>query len=293
MISVDRKTIVQIFGGLMLRPELLSDIDKYQIEPSDFSQPLDKFIFSAIYNLYVGGAEKIHANDVETYLSENEVAKNILERENGKQFLIDCETYSESSNFPYYYKKFKKINLLRELQKSGYNISNIYSEDPLDDDHFAINDKFEKMTTEEILNLFKGEIASLEGKYVINSVMKEGTAYDGVRDLIKNLQSAPEVGVRLQGDIFNTICRGGRKGKLYLRSGSSGMGKTRSMVGDACNIAYPIRYEPRYNKWIATGTPEKVLYIMTEQDPEEIQTMILAYLTGYNEEIFLYGTYGP
>jgi len=63
------------------------------------------------------------------------------------------------------------------------------------------------------------------------------------------------------------------------------------MVGDACNIAYPIRYEPKYGKWVATGTPEKVLYIMTEQDPAEIQTMILAYLTGYNEDMFLYGTY--
>ena len=31
---------------------------------------------------------------------------------------------------------------------------------------------------------------------------------------------------------------------------------------------------------------------MTEQDPEEIKTMVLSYLTGYNEEIFLYGTYG-
>jgi replicative DNA helicase len=30
---------------------------------------------------------------------------------------------------------------------------------------------------------------------------------------------------------------------------------------------------------------------MTEQDPAEIQTMILAYLTGYNEDMFLYGTY--
>lgn len=31
---------------------------------------------------------------------------------------------------------------------------------------------------------------------------------------------------------------------------------------------------------------------MTEQDPSEIQTMILAYLTGINEEFFLYGTFG-
>ena len=64
------------------------------------------------------------------------------------------------------------------------------------------------------------------------------------------------------------------------------------MIGDACNIAYPIRFDRKKGKWVSTGSAEKVLYIMTEQDPAEIQTMILAYLTGYNEEIFLYGTYG-
>lgn len=73
---------------------------------------------------------------------------------------------------------------------------------------------------------------------------------------------------------------------------AQGTGKTRSAVADACQIAYPIRYEPKYGRWVATGTTEKVLYTMTEQDPAEIQTMILAYLTGYNEEIFLYGQYG-
>jgi len=52
----------------MCRPELLSDVDKYQLEPTDFSQQLDKMIFSAIYNLYAGGAERIHTIDVDTYL---------------------------------------------------------------------------------------------------------------------------------------------------------------------------------------------------------------------------------
>ena len=65
------------------------------------------------------------------------------------------------------------------------------------------------------------------------------------------------------------------------------------MVGDACNIAYPIRFDPKLNKWIETGSCEKVLYIMTEQDPEEIDTMILAYLSGYNEDVFTYGTFDP
>ena len=109
--------------------------------------------------------------------------------------------------------------------------------------------------------------------------------------MIKELKEEPEVGCPLQGDIFNTICRGGRKGKMYLRSAGTSVGKTRQMVGDCCCIAYPIRYDINKKEWVSTGNCEKVLYVMTEQDPEEIKTMILAYLTGYNEEIFLYGNY--
>ena len=78
---------------------------------------------------------------------------------------------------------------------------------------------------------------------------------------------------------------------LFLMNNFICTHNTRQMVGDACNIAYPIRFDRKLGKWVSTGSAEKVLYIMTEQDPAEIQTMILAYLTGYNEEIFLYGTY--
>lgn len=275
----------------MCRPELLSDVDKYQLEPTDFSQQLDKMIFSAIYNLFAGGAERIHTIDVDTYLQTNEVAKNLLEKNNGLAFIQDCEDLADPANFQLYYNKLKKINLLRDLQKNGRDISSFYCEDPLNEKYAEINERFEKMTATDIFNSLRGELADLENKYVINSVVEESNAATGIRELIKNLKETPEIGVHLQGEIFNTVCRGGRKGKLYLRSAGSGVGKTRSMVGDACQIAYPVRYDTKYQKWVYTGEPEKVLYVMTEQDPAEIQTMILAYLTGYNEDMFLYGTY--
>lgn len=275
----------------MCRPELLSDVDKYQLEPTDFSQQLDKMIFSAIYNLFAGGAERIHTIDVDTYLQTNEVAKNLLEKNNGLAFIQDCEDLADPANFQLYYNKLKKINLLRDLQKNGRDISPFYCEDPLNEKYAEINERFEKMTATDIFNSLRGELADLENKYVINSVVEESNAATGIRELIKNLKETPEIGVHLQGEIFNTVCRGGRKGKLYLRSAGSGVGKTRSMVGDACQIAYPARYDTKYQKWVYTGEPEKVLYVMTEQDPAEIQTMILAYLTGYNEDMFLYGTY--
>ena len=63
------------------------------------------------------------------------------------------------------------------------------------------------------------------------------------------------------------------------------------MVGDCCNLAYPIRYDTIENQWVATGHCEKICYVSTEQDISEIQTMILSWLTGINEECFLYGTF--
>lgn len=275
----------------MNKPQLLNDIDKYQIDPNEFPLPLDRYIYSSIYNLYAGGAESIHAVDIDTYLQTNELAKKTIEENNGIAFIQDCEAYAEPENFAYYYNRFKKFSLLRELQKTGKDISQFYCDDPLNLDADKINTKFEQLKPNDIINSLKGEIATLENRFSTNSVVKKMKASDGIRDLIKDLKVKPEVGIPLQGDIFNTITRGGRKGKLYLRSAASGVGKSRTMVGDACSIAYPIRYEPKYGKWISTGTPEKVLYVMTEQEMVEIQTMILAYLTGLNEEVFLYGTF--
>lgn len=292
MIQIDRHTIIQVLGGLMNHPDLLNETDKYNLAPEDFPNSLDKYGFSAIYNLYADGANKIHAVDVISLLQENLVAKNLIEKENGVTFFQDCEVNSDEGNFNFYYNRLKKLNLLREIQLTGRDTNDIFCENPLDDNYVEINEKFQKMSVNDIVNILKGEVASFENKYSYNNLVEESYAADDILELINEWRKTPEIGYQLQGDIFNTVCRGGRRGKLYLRSAPSSGGKSRQMVGDACNIAYPIRYDRNKREWVSTGSCEKVLYIMTEQDPEEIKTMILAYLTGYNEEIFLYGTYG-
>lgn len=292
MIQIDRHTIIQVLGGLMNHPDLLNETDKYNLAPEDFPNSLDKYGFSAIYNLYADGANKIHAVDVISLLQENLVAKNLIEKENGVTFFQDCEVNSDEGNFNFYYNRLKKLNLLREIQLTGRDTNDIFCENPLDDNYVEINEKFQKMSVNDIVNILKSEVANFENKYSYNNLVEESYAADDILELIDEWQKTPEIGYQLQGDIFNTVCRGGRRGKLYLRSAPSSGGKSRQMVGDACNIAYPIRYDRNKGEWVSTGSCEKVLYIMTEQDPEEIKTMILAYLTGYNEEIFLYGTYG-
>jgi len=290
MIKVDRHTVIQILGGLMARPDYLADTDKYCLEPANFPNLLDRYIFACINNLYNcgDGANKIRSIDIIEALKVNASAYAIFEKENGETFLQDCEANGEPENFDYYYKKLKKINLIIDLNKMGYNTEQFYSENLLD---VNANENFDKLTTDDILNKIKLETANLENKYAFNNKISEGKPTDGILDLVLSLRAAPEIGCRLQGDIYNTVLRGGRKGKMYLRSAGSGVGKTRRMVGDACYIAYPIRFDNNTNQWVSTGSCEKVLYIMTEQDTEEINTMILSYLSGINEEKLVYGNY--
>ena len=63
------------------------------------------------------------------------------------------------------------------------------------------------------------------------------------------------------------------------------------MIGDACYLAYPIRFNTETYAWEWAGGCEKVLYIATEQEKSEIQTMIVAYLAGVNEDNILFNSY--
>ena len=59
------------------------------------------------------------------------------------------------------------------------------------------------------------------------------------------------------------------------------------MVGNACNLAIPMYYDTITEEWINTSCNNKVLYITTELEHAEVQTLILAYMTGINEEKIL------
>lgn len=58
------------------------------------------------------------------------------------------------------------------------------------------------------------------------------------------------------------------------------------MVADACYMACSKIYDNVAGKWIEKGS-QPVLFISTELGIDEITTMCLAFLTGYNEEELL------
>lgn len=62
--------------------------------------------------------------------------------------------------------------------------------------------------------------------------------------------------------------------------------KTRSMLADACYMACNAIFDPENGEWVQKNN-QPVLFISTELDVEELTTMALAFLTGYNEEDIL------
>lgn len=58
------------------------------------------------------------------------------------------------------------------------------------------------------------------------------------------------------------------------------------MLADACYMACNAIFDPENGEWVQKNN-QPVLFISTELDVEELTTMALAFLTGYNEEDIL------
>lgn len=289
---LDEKNItLQIFGNLLKNSSILDRTDKYFLTANDFSSSFERRLFAIILTLHSQGARSIGINDIENYLKDIPSTYAVWEKEHGLDYLQDAEDLSDEGNFDYYYNKLKKINLLKSLKRAGYDISEFYIEDPLNPKYQEVNAHFEEVSTTDITNSFRKKLNRIENEVGINQENKVSHANDGARQLVESLKLTPDTGPRLQGKFFNTIVRGARKGKFFLRSAASGQGKTRRAVGDACYLSYPIRYNLQTQDWDWDGGTEKSLIIVTEQEEDEIQTMILSYLSGVNEDNILFSNY--
>ena len=287
----DKNVLRHVIGGLMQRPHLLSEVDKYSLTVSDFSSRFEKYIFSAITNLYCKGATNIQPIDIANYLESDATASKTFEINHGVEYLQDAVEFSSWENFSYYYEKLKKLNLIRDLKKQGFDTSAFYCDDLTANGADEINAKFEHLTVTDICNGVKRKLLQLESIYAQTGEVEESKASSGIRDFINHMHTTIEVGAPLQGAMYNKIFSGAQKKALTIRSGCSGLGKTRQAVGDACYLAYPIRYNSRARQWEQTGSCEKVLFIMTEQTMDQVRKMIIAYLSDINESRFKLGNF--
>lgn len=245
-----------------------------------------------MYNLYQTN-DKITLDSILDYLSVRPEYESIFKVNNGPLYVTKASENATLETFDYYYNRVKKFTLLRECEKIGISLKKYY--DPTN-----ILDVKKKQKQEEwldtvslsgIVELINDTVDTITTKYVEDVATHCYQAGENMSGLIDKYRQEPDYGAPMYGTFMNTITKGARPCKLYLRSGATGTGKTRSLIADACNFACDKIYSDHWEDWISNGTSLPTLYISTEQDQEEIQTMMLAFLSNVDEDHIISGKY--
>lgn len=289
----DTTAVLQVIGTVYNNPSLLDETDKYNITDEDFANSFHKIVFGSIYKLYELGAKKITIENIVDFLADRPKLEAEFKQNKGEEWLLRTIENAIPDSFDYYYNRMKKFSLLRAYDNIGLDVRFLYDPDNiLDTKKKQLQEDFlDNSSLGVIAQKIEEKIDNIKIKYVDDISEEAIVAGEGIFELIESLEERPEVGIPLYGSLINTVTKGARLGKFYLRSAPTGVGKSRTMIADACYIGTNEIYEPSFGGWIKTTTAQPVLYITTELEIGEVQTMMLAFISAVNEDHILMGKY--
>ena len=291
---IDISAITNVIGNIFNNPNLLEAEDKYFFLEDDFVDEFHQIAVEPLINLHKLGAKEFTLNAINDYFATRPRKKAIFDTNKGMEYLVKCADNASIASFDYYYNRMKKMTLFRSMQtKAGMDLSWLYDPDNLFDMKKKQEQEewFDNTSLVDIANLISDKIEVIKAQYADNMMEDCVQAGEGVDALIDGFIETPEIGYPLYGSYVNTVVRGGRLKKFYLRSAATGVGKSRAIAADVSYIGGFQMYDNEKNIWVSTGKSEPVLYIATEQDLGEIQTMMLAFLSGVDEDHILNGQY--
>ena len=281
----NKSSILNLLGCLYHKPaDYMNDSDRPICE-DDFVDMFHKKLYVCLKELFSSGINKFTPDVVEAYITQFPKAYELYKANKGSDYLEALSSVGKihEENFDYHYKIITKYTLLRNIQKNGISISELY-----DPDNAKVMDKFHNLQPEDMFQFVQAKLFAIEESLTSSKSIVSIQAGAGLRDLISSFEVEPDIGAPLQGELFNRCVRGGRLGKLYLESAPSGLGKTRSAVGNACNISIPLRYDWKKRVWVElSGYCEPTMIITTELPEDEIQTLMVAHVSGVEESKIL------
>ena len=224
---IDTTAIMQVIGNVYNNPSLLDLDEKYIITDNDFDDSFHKIIFGTIYKIHELGATKITLETISDFLSSRPKSEAIYKQQNGEEWLLNVSQNAIFESFEYYYNRLKKMSLLRAYDKYGIDVTDIYDPDNiLDTKKRQKQEEFlDNSSLENIANVIDEKIDKIKLQYVDNAYENSIHAGEKIEDLIDKYKEHPEIGVPLYGPLINSVTRGARLKKFYLRSASSGTGK--------------------------------------------------------------------
>lgn len=287
----DKYAVLQVIGCLMKRPLLLLD-EEHPLNEDDFPERFHKIVFGAIEFLAKNGAQSINFATVDNFLEKYPQQYKVFTDNRGVEYLERAYSMSDLSNFDLYYGTIRKFSLLNQMSKRGFDVSYVYDQNIVNPKESAeMQRKFDGYTVSDVIDVYQQELSTLQQKFSVSDGTIGCQAGSGLKERKEGYKLLPEMGMPLNSKLLTTITMGRRLKKVYLRTAPSGYGKTRISVGDACRVAIPSIWDDEKNEWIDTGCAEPTLYITTELEIDEIQSLIVSYVSGISEKKYLKGDY--
>lgn len=226
----DSTAAAQVIGCTLVNPSLLDGDGQYFYNANDFTNEFHKVIFGAVYNLYTMGARKVNVKTIEDYLADRPQSQGIYRAGKGAEWVARAMEDADLSNFDYYYGRVKKMSLLRGYAKAGVDLTWLLDLDNIFDPQRKKEqeDYFDSLTLNQLSDIVDNRILTIRDEYVDNATDSAVNLGDGIENLLSVLSETPEMGAHLYGKYMDTITRGARRGKYYLRSAPTGVGNIRA-----------------------------------------------------------------
>lgn len=284
----NKNAAARLLGVLFKNPERLSNTDKYMLSTNDFADLFHRIVFGQIDLLYQNGMVKLTVEGFIKELSRFPDRLATFKKNEGEDFLVKAVELDEDKNFDFYYAKVKKMSLLRELKEVGFDVSDWYCDDMMDLSRREVLElKLEDASLQTIIDDVQNKFLDVESKFINKKTFDIGTAASDIEETLRALGEETALGLPINGERLSTIILGARKKKVMSLSGESGSGKSRYAVANACKLAYPILWDIKKGRWTNSGSNQKIIFITTELTKDEIQTIMLAFVSGVDEEKIL------
>ena len=195
--------IEKVLTGLYLDNDLIIS-NEYPLRLEDFVEKKYQAIYTALYNLYVLGNNHIDINDIVAYFREQQGMYEKFITDGGMDILYQICSDESPTNFDYNYSLMKKQSLLRDFTKLGIDVSDLYDKNLSPEDFEKQMAKFNALDIDDIFKHYEAKINNLQNKY--QNLIEKSCIHvaDGIEELYKELQTVPEVGLPLEGEIYNT-----------------------------------------------------------------------------------------
>lgn len=251
-----------VVGFIFRKPDLLNEYMELISPEYDFTDFGLCFLYRLVVDTFMNH-DVMNETSLNIQVSKMDDESQILYKKMGgyKVYQRLSNVSEVQEDFKKIYEKLKVYNLLRELQRKGFNVEK----------HI---DKLKDKSPDQILKAYEMQLTKV-GSY-IKGIQDSVQIGQGMLDFYENLKKEPDIGIEIPFPIVNRLARGWRTSKIYASGMHSGMGKSRE-------VAYMLTFTSIVGQ-------EPALIGVNEQDEQEWRMMLL---TSVANNVFAskYGVY--